>query len=418
MAITLRAAGAVSAAASGNITPALPTGWQNNDIALLIVASLDNVSLGTPAGWTLIDVVKTNGSGFQSAVYRRRLQTGDANPTVTHTAGNGISAYVIAWSGESLVGTGFDVLGAWRANASSTTCTADAVTLVNPNSMLIMVAAVGAKITLSGWSNSLSEDQDGPNTNSRPEVASAQHSEAGIGSTGSRTATVSGAGAINNGILIAIRQVQTASTTKNSDGRVKAQATTTKTSDARAKAQATTTKTSDGRVKVQASITKTSDTRAKAQASTTQLSDARAKAGASITKTSDGRVKQGASTSQSSDGRVRAQAAISRSSDGRVKAQASTTMLSDADVRSGGEITMLSDARVRRQAVATMFSNASVVAPSSGGGSSIAFAGALTAAAALAVQSQGPDPDEMKKKRQKAEDEFLGLLFGQGFFDE
>jgi len=353
---SVRAVGAVSAAASGNVSPALPTGWQNNDIGLLVVATLDNVALSV-SGWTLIDVVKTNGSGFQTALYRRRLQTGDTAPTVTHTSGSGISAFIIAIQNASTAGTGMDVVGAWRANASSTTCTADQVTTVNPNSLLLMFAGVGAKLTLSSWSNSLVEDQDGPNTNSRPEVGDASATQAAAGATGSRTCTVSGAGAINNGILVAVRGVQTASTTKTSDGRVKAQASTTKTSDGRAKAQASTTKTSDGRAKAQASTTKTSDGRAKAQASTTKTSDGRTKAQASTTGASDGRVKAQASTTKTSDGRARVQTSTTSTSDGRIKAAASTTKASDGRVFSPASSTKTSDGRILGQASTTVASD-------------------------------------------------------------
>ncbi len=204
MAIAFRAAGAVAAAASGNVTPALPTGWADKDFAVCVIASLDNVNATMPAGWTAIDAGTNNGAGFRFTAFYRRLATGDTNPLVTHAAGSGISAAIACWSGVNQ-NVGIEVIGTTSVNASSTTGTATSITTLTDNDMVLMLIGVAAKLTLSGWSDSRTERVDGPNTNSRPEVGIAEGTDAVAGSTGAGTVTISGAGAVSNGILVALR---------------------------------------------------------------------------------------------------------------------------------------------------------------------------------------------------------------------
>ena len=87
-----RSAGAVSGTTGTSITPALPTGWQIDDICFLSLFVYDlggAPSFNVPAGWSLVGSILQNTSGsehFHHEVYWRRMQSGDAAPNVTLTA--------------------------------------------------------------------------------------------------------------------------------------------------------------------------------------------------------------------------------------------------------------------------------------------------------------------------------------------
>src|SRR5437870_9165126 len=97
MAATFVAAGAVASASSGNVTPALPT-FAVDDILVLQVATLDNVTISLPAGWT-IDNSTPSSPAFQSTFAWKRAVAGEAAPLVTHTGGLGIVAGISSWRG-------------------------------------------------------------------------------------------------------------------------------------------------------------------------------------------------------------------------------------------------------------------------------------------------------------------------------
>ena len=92
---------------SGNtVTPALPSGWQPDDIAILIVSGrpTNTTEPGTPAGWTKRST-RLRGVGtndLRITTYYRVLQSGDGNPGVTIPSswsgnGGGLGAQVAVW---------------------------------------------------------------------------------------------------------------------------------------------------------------------------------------------------------------------------------------------------------------------------------------------------------------------------------
>jgi hypothetical protein len=122
-------AGTAASAASGNVTPTLPSG-STGDFQLLHVAAADNVTV-TVSGWT--SVIATNQSTkLRQSIFSRVRAGGDGNPTVTHTGGSTIRARIFAWSGASAV----DTSGATGA-AASVTVTAPTVTPASAGSALV-----------------------------------------------------------------------------------------------------------------------------------------------------------------------------------------------------------------------------------------------------------------------------------------
>jgi hypothetical protein len=141
--IAFRAAGTYASAASGNplapgsVPPGLPAGWQPDDIHIAIIASKDNVASTMPAGWTLLNE-GNSGTSHRSTLFWRRAQAGDVAPTITHTAGNSISAQIIGFSGVDPLNA-FDVANSFTVSTSATDylTEAGAIETVTPNTMLV-----------------------------------------------------------------------------------------------------------------------------------------------------------------------------------------------------------------------------------------------------------------------------------------
>jgi hypothetical protein len=84
LAPTLVGAGASSftATTGATLSPGLPTGWQPNDIHVLVAHRSDNTAMTALAGWTQL-FAQNNTTGQRVEVWWRRAVTGDAAPAVT-----------------------------------------------------------------------------------------------------------------------------------------------------------------------------------------------------------------------------------------------------------------------------------------------------------------------------------------------
>lgn len=216
MAISYVAAGAIATAASGNVTPALPAGWAADDVHICLIASLDAVSPTMPAGWTALISPTDSGNGTRVSAFYRRAVAGDANPLVTHTAGAGISAVIVAYRGCAASGSPIDVMGTAVAAASNATTSMSfgSLTTLTANAHVVMLGGIGANRTVSNYSGSPTPDErvDGPNSVSTiPEVVVADFVMAAAGSTGTRTADLS-AGRNRVGVMAALKPATTAVT--------------------------------------------------------------------------------------------------------------------------------------------------------------------------------------------------------------
>ncbi len=136
--ISFTAAGAVGTAASGNVTPGLPAGWAANDIHICVIESKDNVASTMPAGWTQLNAANS-GTTHRATLYWRRAVAGDANPTVTHAAGDSIVARIIGFRGVN-TSTAFDVANSFTVSAADLTTEAGGITTVTENAMLVFTA--------------------------------------------------------------------------------------------------------------------------------------------------------------------------------------------------------------------------------------------------------------------------------------
>lgn len=205
MALAFRSAGALATVASGNITPALPGTWSQDDIFIAVVVAQDNVTVTFPAGWTKFSELN-NGTTLRTTLAWRRAVTGDGNPTITHTAGSSTSAIIVAYSGAITAGTPVEMSAAASANASSTTVTTNNHTPTVPNTLLVFASMPRTNQTSSGYSGTdptFTEDVDSGAVGF-PDIALASGFRTTATAAGARTCTISGA-TINNGALFGIK---------------------------------------------------------------------------------------------------------------------------------------------------------------------------------------------------------------------
>jgi len=119
--ITFIGAGAGASANNASVSPALPSGFQANDLLLCFASARGNGTLGTPTGWTQLFQVAHSSSGINKiALFYKIAVGGDANPTVTYTggaSGHTVIAQCCAFRGVD-PSSPFDVIGATSSNAS------------------------------------------------------------------------------------------------------------------------------------------------------------------------------------------------------------------------------------------------------------------------------------------------------------
>jgi hypothetical protein len=211
--IAYRAAGAVLSAASGNITPGLPAGWQANDLHILIVEQRDNVVSTVPAGWTLLNAANS-GASHRASLWWKLAIAGDTAPLITHAAGNTIIAQIIGFSGVNTI-TPFDVANSFTVSAADKTVEAAAITTVTANAMLVFTLHIADNHTTStvpaGWASAFHNFTALGND----AAIAADYKLAGAAALqGALVSTVSGAAnSISHGAQLALRPAMTVTIT-------------------------------------------------------------------------------------------------------------------------------------------------------------------------------------------------------------
>lgn len=204
--ISYQGAGAIAYAASGNVTPALPTGWLPSDVWLCFIASLDNVSSTLPAGWTAIDAGTNNGTLLRTTLYWRRAVTGDTAPLVTHAAGSGISAVVVGYRGVTTSASPFNVNQSVFVKTPTSIVNnfgAGMTTTIN-NCTIVLLSGIGGQTLTNAYTGTPTPTEriDAPNTASYPSLVVADFLLATPGATGSRTSTITSF--LNNGYQLSL----------------------------------------------------------------------------------------------------------------------------------------------------------------------------------------------------------------------
>jgi len=188
--ITYVGAGTVARAASGNITPALPTGWAANDIFVCVVSSRDNKPATMPSPqWTALESGVSNGTSMQFSVFYRRAVAGDTAPLVTHTGtGNlNITAVIVAYRGCVTSGNPVEIMGPTQSTSGTrlTFVSSTGITTLTNGDMLVGVGCSVPQDTTSNYPSLLPNERiDSPNLSSYNEVIVADGTMATAGNTG------------------------------------------------------------------------------------------------------------------------------------------------------------------------------------------------------------------------------------------
>lgn len=142
---TFVAAGtAASSATSGAaISPGLPSGWQADDVHLMVAHVSANTDFVDPAGWTRINGLTGNNTTAQRVVtWGRRAQAGDTAPSLAMaSASNAVRiARIYGFRGAYQTGAAWDVLSI-RGNAASAVIATNAITTEVPNCTVLFIGA-------------------------------------------------------------------------------------------------------------------------------------------------------------------------------------------------------------------------------------------------------------------------------------
>jgi hypothetical protein len=197
-----------------NLTIAKPTGVTAGDLMLVTIAKSNNRTTAPSAtGWALISGANLGGGTYRYGAVLYKVATADdagvANYTFALGTGTDNAAGgIVAFSGVD-ASTPFDVTpGAILVNASSNTVTATGITTASANAAVVMLGMASASApTWSGWTmtspGALTELLDRQSTSNS--VGAAWRLKATAGATGNGTATLSGFGERNGGLLLALK---------------------------------------------------------------------------------------------------------------------------------------------------------------------------------------------------------------------
>lgn len=183
---------------TGDATPGLPAGWQQDDIFLLFVEIDDANSVTAPDGWTQATNVLSEGGTSETYVFWRRATSLESDPTITDP-GNRCNAIIHAFRGCTTSGSPVDVSATSGTVSNTTTLTLPSVTTTQANCMVVLYGTAGNSTTsFSGWTNAgltgVAERSD--NSGSADVVMTlgvATGVKATAGSTGTSTVTASSA---------------------------------------------------------------------------------------------------------------------------------------------------------------------------------------------------------------------------------
>lgn len=145
---TIVGVGTAISAASGNVTPPLPTGIVAGNLLLCIVESHDNVQPTLPTGWTRL-YRNRPGTEYSTAWYKVATAV-ETSPLITHSAGGSIIAQCAAYSGASSAAPKVSLLAGTGAKVTS-----GSITTTLANELLLMAAHLNqGATTTTGWSMS------------------------------------------------------------------------------------------------------------------------------------------------------------------------------------------------------------------------------------------------------------------------
>ena len=136
---TFIAVGTFATSTGADVTPALPIGWEPNDIFLMIGIVEDTDDTVTVSGWTVFTGSPfSRGTASRHWQFWRRAVAGDVATLFDKSTGTGATAVqVIAYRGAILIGDPWEVVG---ASATGTTDPASCTTITSTSTGALIVA--------------------------------------------------------------------------------------------------------------------------------------------------------------------------------------------------------------------------------------------------------------------------------------
>lgn len=184
------------AGSTGDITPGLPTGWQQDDIFLMIVEVESNQSVSAPSGWANVTNSPANATTAPKIyVMWRRATASESAPTISDSGDHQL-AIIHAFSGCKTTGNPWNVTSSSSESSADTSGTCPSVTTTVTDTMVVLCATAWSSASFSGWSNgnltSLTERSDnGSSAGFGGAIGVATGVKASTGSTGTTSVTYS-----------------------------------------------------------------------------------------------------------------------------------------------------------------------------------------------------------------------------------
>jgi fibronectin type 3 domain-containing protein len=200
--ITFRAASSASSRAGTSLAIARPTGTQSGDVLLASLDVAGAPTLTPPAGWTLVRTDTAPGSFVKATYWHLAAATDPASFTWTLSSSQVAVGLMLAYAGVDSANP-IDASNG-QANASSTSAVAPSVTVSTAGSMLVMLVGLAGNGSVTPPSG-MTERAEAAAGRSAKITGEASDATVGAGTTGTRTATASRAGA-NVGQLVALRK--------------------------------------------------------------------------------------------------------------------------------------------------------------------------------------------------------------------
>jgi hypothetical protein len=139
---TFVAAGTV-ASGTGDISPALPAGWAENDILMILAENgSGDPNLAAPSGWAHVTGSPVNTAGTRCHVFWRRATAAETAPTIVDT-GNHAVGRMFAIRGCPTVGNPWETTVQSSEGTSDTTGSITGMTTSSANCLIVLCATNG-----------------------------------------------------------------------------------------------------------------------------------------------------------------------------------------------------------------------------------------------------------------------------------
>ena len=198
-------ASAATCNATANTSVSVPSGTINGDVMLMVINSKDNAVQATSTGWTRIGTQLNNGSSLTTSIFYRVASSEPASYSPATTA---VSHCLSISSFSGADATSPINASSQRANASSITVTANAITPSIADTQIVFISGYGDNSTHSSYSgtNPTFTERFDVRTSLGTDnaIALASGAKTDTTSTGNRTAVATSPAAVNNGYLIAL----------------------------------------------------------------------------------------------------------------------------------------------------------------------------------------------------------------------